>query len=112
APGSCFCRAADGMRAWHVTGVQTCALPIYEGEADGRRIRWTEIREHGRMRAMVRIREMAPVLDLEALERAESKARPVAPAPVRRSAARRAGKKWRRRPRTHDNHTTGTQPRC
>src|SRR5690606_40478746 len=25
----CFFRAADGIRVFHVTGVQTCALPIY-----------------------------------------------------------------------------------
>src|SRR5437870_13318260 len=25
-----FCQAADGMRDGHVTGVQTCALPIFE----------------------------------------------------------------------------------
>src|SRR5439155_12788471 len=24
-----FCQAEDGIRAGHVTGVQTCALPIY-----------------------------------------------------------------------------------
>src|SRR5690606_39665602 len=24
-----FCRAEDGIRAFHVTGVQTCALPIF-----------------------------------------------------------------------------------
>src|SRR5690606_39381133 len=24
-----FCQAADGIRYFHVTGVQTCALPIY-----------------------------------------------------------------------------------
>src|SRR5690625_904763 len=26
---SCFCQADDGIRDGHVTGVQTCALPIY-----------------------------------------------------------------------------------
>src|SRR5690606_40652112 len=25
-----FCQAEDGIRDFHVTGVQTCALPIYE----------------------------------------------------------------------------------
>src|SRR5690606_41173569 len=25
----CFVQAEDGIRAFHVTGVQTCALPIY-----------------------------------------------------------------------------------
>src|SRR5690606_39694063 len=27
--GSLFLQAEDGIRAFHVTGVQTCALPIY-----------------------------------------------------------------------------------
>jgi type IV secretory pathway VirD2 relaxase len=71
-------RGEGGLQRGHVV-----TLEEHEVEADGRRIRWTEIREHGRMRDLVRIREMATVLDLEALERAESKARPVAPAPVR-----------------------------
>src|SRR5690606_40367896 len=26
-----FCQAEDGIRDFHVTGVQTCALPIYSG---------------------------------------------------------------------------------
>src|SRR5690606_39632122 len=38
---SCVCvfffQAEDGIRDFHVTGVQTCALPIFgEGEQDGR----------------------------------------------------------------------------
>src|SRR5690606_39705716 len=41
-PGAVFFQAADGIRGLHVTGVQTCALPIYgecrvvtsEAEAD------------------------------------------------------------------------------
>src|SRR5690606_40153895 len=28
-----FFQAEDGIRDFHVTGVQTCALPIYKGEA-------------------------------------------------------------------------------
>src|SRR5690606_39450987 len=31
---SFFCQAEDGIRAFHVTGVQTCALPIYAEVAD------------------------------------------------------------------------------
>src|SRR5690625_6412602 len=27
----CFCQAEDGIRDGHVTGVQTCALPIWVG---------------------------------------------------------------------------------
>src|SRR5690606_40160297 len=30
--GCCFFQAEDGIRGFHVTGVQTCALPIYPGE--------------------------------------------------------------------------------
>src|SRR5690606_40730527 len=26
-----MCQAEDGIRSFHVTGVQTCALPIYQG---------------------------------------------------------------------------------
>src|SRR5690606_40554006 len=29
-----FFQAEDGIRDFHVTGVQTCALPIYDGPAD------------------------------------------------------------------------------
>src|SRR5438046_8865212 len=31
-----FFQAEDGIRDWSVTGVQTCALPIYLGEAAGK----------------------------------------------------------------------------
>jgi len=68
-------RGEGGLQRGHVVTIEE-----HEVEADGRRIRWTEIRDHGRMRDLVRIREMATVLDLEALERARSKA---APAPAR-----------------------------
>jgi type IV secretory pathway VirD2 relaxase len=71
-------RGEGGLQRGHVVTIEE-----HEVEVDGRRIRWTEIREHGRMRDLVRIRETATVLDLEALERARSKARPVAPAPAR-----------------------------
>src|SRR5690606_8517324 len=33
-----FFQAEDGIRDFHVTGVQTCALPIYGGT--GSRLRW------------------------------------------------------------------------
>src|SRR5690606_40554835 len=29
-----FFHAEDGIRDFHVTGVQTCALPIYEGKSE------------------------------------------------------------------------------
>src|SRR5690606_40775226 len=32
-----FFQAEDGIRDFHVTGVQTCALPIFEVAVDGRR---------------------------------------------------------------------------
>src|SRR5690349_21933339 len=32
-----FFQAEDGIRDLYVTGVQTCALPIYQGEADHQR---------------------------------------------------------------------------
>src|SRR5438046_10296079 len=31
-----FFQAEDGIRGWSVTGVQTCALPIYELDGDSR----------------------------------------------------------------------------
>src|SRR5690606_40608686 len=31
-----FCRAEDGIRDFHVTGVQTCALPISNSDANQR----------------------------------------------------------------------------
>src|SRR6266700_8343985 len=33
-----FFQAEDGIRAFHVTGVQTCALPIYAGHGAGGRV--------------------------------------------------------------------------
>src|SRR5690606_39625498 len=30
-----FCQAEDGIRDFHVTGVQTCALPIFQAERRG-----------------------------------------------------------------------------
>src|SRR5262249_57930380 len=38
-----FFQAEDGIRDWSVTGVQTCALPIYLGLSDRRR----RHRDHG-----------------------------------------------------------------
>src|SRR5207302_2273537 len=37
-PAGCFFfQAEDGIRDFHVTGVQTCALPIYRGEEESPR---------------------------------------------------------------------------
>ena len=36
--GAGFCEAEDGIRGYDVTGVQTCALPIFGGVIKG----WTE----------------------------------------------------------------------
>jgi hypothetical protein len=70
---------------------QIVTLEEHEVLSDGRRIRWTEIREHGRLRDLVRAQELATVLDLEALERARSKARSASPPP-----ARGFGRAWHR----------------
>jgi type IV secretory pathway VirD2 relaxase len=79
-------RSEGGLQRGHVVTIEE-----HEVEADGRRIRWTEVQEHGRLRDLVRIRELATVLDLEALERARSDARTVPPAP-----ARGFGRAWAR----------------
>ena len=79
-------RGEGGLQRGHVVTIEE-----HEVVADGRRIRWTEIQEHGRLRDLVRIRELATVLDIEALERARSHARTVPPAP-----ARGFGRAWNR----------------
>jgi type IV secretory pathway VirD2 relaxase len=79
-------RGEGGLQRGHVVTIEE-----HEVVADGRRIRWTEVQEHGRLRDLVRIRELATVLDIEALERARSHARTVPPAP-----ARGFGRAWNR----------------
>jgi type IV secretory pathway VirD2 relaxase len=79
-------RGEGGLQRGHVVTIEE-----HEVASDGRRIRWTEIQEHGRLRNLVRMQELATVLDLEALERARSKARSIAPAP-----ARGFGRAWAR----------------
>ena len=59
----------------------------HESVRGGRRVRWTEIQEHGRLRDLMRTRELATVLDLEALERHRSAARSE-PVPAPRGFAR------------------------
>jgi type IV secretory pathway VirD2 relaxase len=80
-------RGAGGLRRGHVV-----TLEEHETVSDGRRIRWTEIHEHGRLRDLVKIREAATVLDVEALERARSKA----PAPASPAPSRGFGRAWAR----------------
>src|SRR2546430_7699126 len=41
---SCFFQAEDGIRDLTVTGVQTCALPIYDGNPARRRERRGDVR--------------------------------------------------------------------
>src|SRR5690625_7770144 len=45
-----FFQAEDGIRDGHVTGVQTCALPIFPGHRDPR----GQVRRGGRSRRLVR----------------------------------------------------------
>ena len=61
--------------------IQVVTLREHESVQGGRHVRWTEIEEHGRLRDLVRTRELATVLDLEALERSQASARVEAPAP-------------------------------
>jgi hypothetical protein len=62
-------RGDGGLRRGRVV-----TLLEHESVRAGRRVRWTEIREHGRLRDLVRTRELATVLDLEALQRSRSRA--------------------------------------
>src|SRR5262249_58140656 len=45
-----FLQAEDGIRDWSVTGVQTCALPIYEPRAGARKHEQERERERSRDR--------------------------------------------------------------
>lgn len=71
-------RGGGGLRRGQVV-----TLREHESLEGGRRVRWTEIQEHGPLRDLVRTRELATVLDLEALERSQASARAEAPAPSR-----------------------------
>src|SRR5690606_40349407 len=60
-----FFQAEDGIRDFHVTGVQTCALPILSrarsrGVVSGTPLRWTwppvGTRERGKLPAIQRVR--------------------------------------------------------
>lgn len=72
-------RGEGGLERGHVV-----TLLEHEVVTQGRRVRWTEIHEHGRLRDLVRTQELMTVLDLEALERAQKRdTRPVSAAPSR-----------------------------
>jgi hypothetical protein len=71
-------RRGEGLRRGQVV-----TLREHEDVTEGRRVRWTEIQEHGRLTDLVRTRELATVLDLEALERSQSDARAEPSAPSR-----------------------------
>ena len=57
-------RSKGSLRRGHVV-----TLLEHQSVRDGRRIQWTEIQEHGRLRDLVKTREPATVLDVEALKR-------------------------------------------
>jgi type IV secretory pathway VirD2 relaxase len=71
-------RGEGGLRRGHVV-----TLREHETVRAGRGVRWTEIQEHGRLRDLVRTRELATVLDLEVMERSRAGSRPEEPAPSR-----------------------------
>jgi hypothetical protein len=71
-------RGEGGLRRAHVV-----TLREHGSVRAGRSVRWTEIQEHGRLRDLVRARELATVLDLEVMERSRAGSRPEEPAPSR-----------------------------
>ena len=71
-------RGDGGLRRGHVV-----TLREHESVRAGRSVRWTEIQEHGRLRDLVRTRELATILDLEVMERSRAGARSEAPVPSR-----------------------------
>jgi len=71
-------RGEGGLRRGHVV-----TLREHESVRGERRVRWTEIQEHGRLRDLVRSRELATVLDLEALEQSRAAAHQEASTPSR-----------------------------
>src|SRR5690606_29581619 len=68
----------DGIRDFHVTGVQTCALPILQEQRDGLSLSVSlsyPLADGGQRRRSLAAREEAVERALEALERAEEEVR-------------------------------------
>src|SRR5689334_23652108 len=86
-----FFQAEDGIRVGTVTGVQTCALPIYLREAGRRRLRAAGARH--RLRVVVHETRLVgrPLDPLALAARHQRRAAPDAQ-PVGRSEERRVGK--------------------
>src|SRR5262249_58600676 len=107
-----FFQAEDGIRDWSVTGVQTCALPIYGGRnRNGRRVF-----EGPRLRRMAWAGtetnlDWRPNNPRPHIKTGQSlSARPVRPGGlggVGRSEERRVGKEWRARREAYDVEKRG-----
>src|SRR5690606_40206238 len=80
-----FFQAEDGIRDFHVTGVQTCALPIYTGHA-------CALLGGTHTAAVVADPQFDPVVG--GAERQRD--------PLGRSEERRVGKEWKYRDSTHE----------
>src|SRR5690606_39553125 len=75
-----FFQAEDGIRDFHVTGVQTCALPIFTRSPDLRQARHTSIIEDIRVwtdergaRPEIQLREMLDSLGAKGKKRSEER---------------------------------------
>src|SRR5690606_40154204 len=86
-----FFQAEDGIRDFHVTGVQTCALPIYEEQVDEAGDGGVD-EEDGQHR---RVHGHAAAVEVDALGGVKG-AVPLR-CQVVRSEERRVGKEWRAR---------------
>src|SRR5690606_40946830 len=93
----------DGIRDFHVTGVQTCALPIYASRAAKKRSRRLSRRTYAiRKRLITRRRRRGSAHASRALSaRAFAACSPIPSAPIVsrsywliRSEERRVGKEW------------------
>src|SRR5258706_11744998 len=82
-----FFQAEDGIRDWSVTGVQTCALPIFRSDLPLDRHWWELEREPVRVRELHRLLDD---LDFRALKRRFA-------SEIARSEERRVGKECRSR---------------
>src|SRR5205807_9518526 len=91
---SFFFQAEDGIRDYKVTGVQTCALPIYSFPVDVRLLPDARVRLHPHGGHQQRRRQDGGV----ARRRVDRRGRPLANGargPGHRSEERRVGKGWR-----------------